>query len=75
MISKKYKKVCNILNNIEHLLILASTITGCVSITAFAPFVGIPVCIASSAVGIKICAITAVIEKYKPISRKKEETR
>ena len=30
--SKKHKKVCTTLNCIEHLLILASAITGCVSI-------------------------------------------
>ena len=39
--SKKHKKVCTILNYIEHFLILASTNTGCVSISAFASLVGI----------------------------------
>ena len=41
LISKKYKKVYTILNYIEHLLILASVVTGCVSISAFASLVGI----------------------------------
>ena len=54
---KKHKKVCGVLNYIEHLLILVSTVTGCVSIFAFASLVGIPVDITSSAVGLKICTI------------------
>ena len=44
-----------------------SAVTGCVSISAFPSLVGIPVYITSSAVGLKICAITAGIKKYKPI--------
>ena len=36
LMSKNYKKVCTILNYIEHLLILASTITACISVFAFA---------------------------------------
>ena len=63
--SKKHKKVCTTLNYIEHFLILGSTITGCVSISAFASLVGIPIVIANSAIGLKICAITAAITKYK----------
>ena len=47
------------LNYVEHLLILASTFTGCVSISDFASVVGITVGIASPAVGLKICVITA----------------
>ena len=39
LMSKKHKKVCTTLNYIEHFLILASTITGCVSISAFASLV------------------------------------
>ena len=45
------------------LIILGSTITGCVSISAFASLVGIPIWIASSEIGLKICAITAAIKK------------
>ena len=44
---------------ILNFLILGSTITGCVSISAFASLVGIPIGIASSAVELKICIITA----------------
>ena len=59
--SKKHKKVCTTLNYIEHFLILGSTITGCVSISAFASLVGIPIGITSSAIVLKICEITAGI--------------
>ena len=40
LMSKKHKGV---FNYIEHLLILVSAITGCVSSSAFASLVGIPV--------------------------------
>ena len=53
MISKKHKKICTNLNYIEHFLILASTITGCISISAFASLIGIPIEITSSAIGLK----------------------
>ena len=33
---RNHKKLCTTLNYIEHVLILASTITGCISISAFA---------------------------------------
>ena len=39
LMSKKDRKVFTILNDIEHLLILVSTVTGCVSISAFASLV------------------------------------
>ena len=45
----------------EHLLILVSTVTGCVFISAFDSLVGIRIGIASSVVGLKICIITAGI--------------
>ena len=46
--SKKYKNVCLTLNFTEHLLILASVVTGLVSISTFASFVGIPISIFNS---------------------------
>ena len=49
---------------------LASTITGCISISAFASLIGIPIGITSSAIGLKICAITAGIKKYKSTIKK-----
>ena len=47
--NKKHKKVCTTLNHIEQFLILASTITGSISISAFASLLGIPIGITSSA--------------------------
>ena len=70
---KGHKKVCKTLNYIEHVLILGSTTTGCVSISAFDSLVGICVGIRSSAIGLKFCAITAAIKKYKPIIKKKKK--
>ena len=71
--SKNSKKVCTTLNYLEHFLILASTITGCVSISAFASVVRIPIGITSSAIELKTCAITAGIKKYKLIIKKKKK--
>ena len=50
LMSKKNKQVCRVLNYIDHSLIVISTITGCVSIFAFAPLVGISIGITSSAI-------------------------
>ena len=63
--SKKYKKVCRVLNYIDHSLIVIFTTTGCVSISGFASLVGISIGITSFATGLKICAIT---QKLKSIS-------
>ena len=73
LMSEKHKKVCTTLNYIEHFLILDFTITGCISISAFASLVGIPVRIRGSATGLKTCAITAAIKKYKSIIKKKKK--
>ena len=67
LMSKKYKTVCTTLNYFEHFPILASTITGCISISNFTSSIGIPIGITSSAIGLKICAIAAGIKKYKSI--------
>ena len=71
--SEKYKKTCKYLNSVEQLFTLASTFTGCVLISAFASLVCVPAGITSHAVGIKICAITAGIKKYKSIINKKKK--
>ena len=73
--SRKHKKVCTTLNSIEYFLILASTITGCISISAFSSLIGIPIEITSSAIGLKICAITAGNERYKSIIKKKKHVK
>ena len=65
--SKKHKKVCRVLNYIEHLFILISTVTGCVSISAFAYLVDISVASTSQAVELKIRVVTSGIKKYEQI--------
>ena len=47
--SKKHKKNCITLKHIEYFLIIASTITGCVSISFFASLFGISIGITISA--------------------------
>ena len=61
------------MNYIEQLLILISIATGSTSISAFTSLIGIPIGITSSAVGLKICLITAGIKKYKSIIKKKKK--
>ena len=70
LMSKKHNKVCGVLIYIEHFLILVSTVTRRVCISAFASLVGIS--ITSSAVGLKICVTTAGIKKYKSLNNKKK---
>ena len=69
----KHKKVCTTINYFEHSHFLASTITGCISIYVFASLIGIPKGITSSVMGLKICAITAGIKKYKSIIKKRKK--
>ena len=59
---KKYNK---------RLLILASTFTVCVSVSAFASLVDVSVGITSSAFGLKICVINARLKKSMSIIKKK----
>ena len=73
LMSRKHKKVCAALNYMEHFLILASKITGCISISAFASLIGLPIGIRSSVIGLKICAITAGIKKCKSIIKKRKK--
>ena len=68
--SRKHKKVCTTLNYIERFLILVSTITRCISISAFASLLDISIGITSFLVGLKIWAVTAWIKKYKSIVKK-----
>ena len=73
LMSRKHKKVYRVLNYVKHLLILTSTITGCILISSFASSVGIPTGINNSAIGLKICVIAAGIKKYKSITEKKKK--
>ena len=57
------KNVCSSWSFIEHLLVLATAVTGCVSISVFASLVGILIDIANPVVVLKICVITAGIKE------------
>ena len=70
LVSKKHQIFRATLNYIERSLILAFAVTGYVSISAFSFLLGIPIGITSSAIGLKLCAITAGIKKYKSIIKK-----
>ena len=65
--------MCKALNYFEYFVILISIIIGCVSMSEFASLVGVPEGIASSAVGTKICVITAGIKKFKSITEIKRK--
>ena len=58
------------MNYIDYLLIVTSTITGCVFISVFASLVGIPIGVASSTIA---CVRTAGIKKYKSMIKKKKK--
>ena len=58
-----------VLNHMEYLLTLDSSATKCVSVSDFASLVDNPIGITSSAVGLQICAITA-LQVLKGISQK-----
>ena len=73
LMSKQHKNVCRVLNYFDQTLIVISTVTGCSSISAFASLVGIPIGITSSAIGLKMCVITARIKKYKSVNNKKRK--
>ena len=62
-----------VLNYIEQLLILFSSITWCASISTFALLVGVPVSVRSSGVRLKFCAITVGIKKYNWIIKKQRK--
>ena len=68
LMNKKYKKVWTDLNCIEQ-----STVTGCISISAFASLIFGSVGSASSAVGLKICGIITVIKRYQSVIEKEKK--
>ena len=70
---RKYKNACRLLIYINHSFIVISTITGCVSISAFASLVGIPIGITGSAIRLNIFVITAGMKKHKSIIEKKKK--
>ena len=68
LMSKKHRNVCMTLNYTEYFIILASAVTGCISVSAFASLFGIVITIANSAVGSKIWG-----KKHKSIIKKKKD--
>ena len=74
LMSRKHKKVCTTLSYFEHFLILASTITGCISVSAFACMLDIPIGITSSSIGLNIYAIAAGFKKYKSKQLRKKRS-
>ena len=50
LMNEKHKNVCSVLNYVEHLLILISTVSGCPSISDFASGVDIPIGIMTSTI-------------------------
>ena len=73
LINEKHKKVGRALNYFGYFLIFVSAFIGCVSVDAFASLFGVSVGITSSAVGLKLCALTAGIKKYKLIIKNKRK--
>ena len=63
MMSENHKNFCIASNYIEHLFILASALTECVYISAFASLVGIHIGIRSSALVTIVWTITPGIKK------------
>ena len=68
----KSTKVCTTQNYIKDFLISASSINGCISISAFASLPGIHIGKTSSVIGLKICVIAAGI-KNSIIKKKKNK--
>ena len=54
------------------MLILASTIAGCVPISVFTSLVAVTVDMTNSVLGLSLSGITAGIKKYKSVTRKKK---
>ena len=69
---KKQKTVCKTLNYIEHFLILLCAIAGGISTFDFASFLGSPIGITGSVIGL---TISVAIKKYKSIIKINDTTR
>ena len=61
------------MNYFRHFLVFVSTVSGCVSSSAFALLVSIPIGVSSSAVGLKIGVIATEIAIICQLLRKKEK--
>ena len=71
--SKKHKNAFRVWNYYDNLLILISKVNWCVSISDFDFLVGIPIGTTSSAIGLKVCTISAEIKKSKSIIKKNKK--
>ena len=65
--------MCRTLNYFALFYIFVSAVSGFVSISSYTSLVDISVSMTSSAVGFKICALTAGIKKYKLIKKKRKK--
>ena len=65
--------MCRTLNYFSLFDIFVSAVSGFVSISSYTSLVDISVSMTSSAVGFKICALTAGIKKYKLIKKKRKK--
>ena len=72
--SENYNKTCKYLNYVEHLLILVSTVTDCVSISAFASSVCVPVRITSSPVGLNFVQSLEELKSIRQLQRKRRRS-
>ena len=63
--------MCRDLNHFQHFRKFISAASGCVSISAFDLLVSVLLGIASSAVGLNICAVTQKLEVLGQLSRKR----
>ena len=73
LMRKKHKKVSTTLNYFKKFLMFVFYASECVSISAFASLVGIPMGIMSSTVGLWICALAAAIKSVNQLLRKKKK--
>ena len=71
LMREMYKIVCRASNYFKHFLIFISAVSGFVLISEFTSLLSVPVDIASSAVGMKNCAVPEKIKKYQSLIRKK----
>ena len=72
----KYEKMKNEkIKKLFEVSILASTISGCISTSSFAPLLGISIGTTSSATGLNILEINTGIKKYKSKKKKKKNVK
>ena len=71
--SKKHKKTYRNVNFFENSLLFIFAVPCCFTVSGFVSLVFIPIGITSSAVELKIQAITAEAKKYQSVIKKKKE--